>query len=642
MGCRYPDVRAASLVHTLSGPDRDAPGHLMRHILRPWTLCMRAFSTRRRAHRCALGVCGTNDGAAPPPLFLPQNGRVVRAALSTGARLFDLALASDCVLFLRSVADETSLQGVLVTAVRQAGPSSGRVSGTTSVSSATLQPSRRSTTSMVGTAEARCSIMASRLPARTGWQRMGLSPPIVRAMPSPVAWRYESPTKRARLTTTGRDLSLLSTVTDSPLSKPARALLGMIQVKQCVFLTGPPGCGKTHVVMEVKEAHLVAGWNVAVCGSSGVAAALIDGVTAHAWAGFRNGHQDEAASLAVVLNQVIPSVAKARMSGAQVLIVDEATTLSATFYGRLDEVLQHVRGDRSPFGGLVVLCAGDFLQVCPPRGEYAFKSAVWARVFGRRAMIFESSYCQAGDPYYLELLLRLRLGKHTKEDVARLATRQTTSTPPQDCVWLCCLKTSAADKNQEELEKLPGPVETFEAVDRCIAPYLNETRATHLLNSATKSVRTLELRVGARVIVSSNVLSSKGVVAGSRGTVRAFSRVGHARLPTVEFELPRGGTCNVVVGPVEARVMAFDGVSKAATRWQLPLVLAWACTIHGTQGWTLRRVAADLSEAFAPGQVLSALSRTRRLCDNYLVGFDESKVFVCPDALLFYSSLSAL
>lgn len=88
--------------------------------------------------------------------------------------------------------------------------------------------------------------------------------------------------------------------------------------------------------------------------------------------------------------------------------------------------------------------------------------------------------------------------------------------------------------------------------------------------------------------------------------------------------------------------MAIDGLNKAATRWQLRLVLAWAFTVHGAQRWTLKRVAADLSEAFAAGQVYSALSRTRRLCDVFLVGFDESKILVCLDALAFCSPLSAL
>lgn len=104
-GCRYLDTRAASLVQTLSGPEREKPGQLIRHILRPWPLFVRAFSSRRRAYRWALGACGAQEDAAMPSFFLPQDGRIVRVGLAKGARLFDLAVASDCILFLRSVAD---------------------------------------------------------------------------------------------------------------------------------------------------------------------------------------------------------------------------------------------------------------------------------------------------------------------------------------------------------------------------------------------------------------------------------------------------------------------------------------------------------------------------------------------------------
>lgn len=108
-------------------------------------------------------------------------------------------------------------------------------------------------------------------------------------------------------------------------------------------------------------------------------------------------------------------------------------------------------------------------------------------------MMLESNYRQAADPDFLQLLLRLRLGAHTEKDMALLATRQTVCAPPSDCVLLFCLKSSVAEKNQEELDRLPGPEETFEPVDLCIPPYLNATRATHLLDSATKAVGILKL-----------------------------------------------------------------------------------------------------------------------------------------------------
>jgi len=163
------------------------------------------------------------------------------------------------------------------------------------------------------------------------------------------------------------------------LSDPRRRLFERLTVGESVFLTRPPGCCKTHIVREVKGALVEAGLCVAACGSSGVAAALIDGLTVHSWAGFRNGDNDVSSILRVVLDKVIPDTAKSRMALAMVLVVDEVSTLSAELITRLDEVLRDVRGRQAAFGGLAVLVSGDFLQTCSPRGRYALNSKVWTR-----------------------------------------------------------------------------------------------------------------------------------------------------------------------------------------------------------------------------------------------------------------------
>jgi len=93
------------------------------------------------------------------------------------------------------------------------------------------------------------------------------------------------------------------------------------------------------------------------------------------------------------------------------------------------------------------------------------------------------------------------------------------------------------------------------------------------------------------------------------------------------------------VMPVTASVVALYGAEKAATRTQLPLVLSWAMTIHGAQGWTLPEAAVDLSKAWAAGQALSGLSRTPYLAGLHLVGFDEDKVIVDGVAVSFHDSL---
>eukprot|EP00168_Porphyra_purpurea_P021323 TRINITY_DN9442_c0_g1_i1.p1 TRINITY_DN9442_c0_g1~~TRINITY_DN9442_c0_g1_i1.p1 ORF type:complete len:337 (-),score=47.51 TRINITY_DN9442_c0_g1_i1:1668-2678(-) len=296
------------------------------------------------------------------------------------------------------------------------------------------------------------------------------------------------------------------------LSPTGRRLFSALVGGRSVFLSGPPGCGKTHLVREVKAALTKTGVCVAACGSSGVAASFVDGVTAHSWAGFRNGDRDVYSSLSTVLQQVIPNSAKERMAQAVMLVTDKVSSLSAEFICRLDEVLREVRGLPAAFGGFVVLFSGDFLQVCPPRGRFTFQAAVWKQVFGRHAMVLTTHYRHVHDPVYLNMLLRMREGKYTSAEMDLLATRRVTNaTAPRDCVWVYCLTKDVQTKNMEEVDKLVGIAEVFTATDTTVATYLTDTQARHLLNNGTKYKERLVLRVGAHVAVTTNVLASKGV-----------------------------------------------------------------------------------------------------------------------------------
>lgn len=118
-----------------------------------------------------------------------------------------------------------------------------------------------------------------------------------------------------------------------------------------VILTGSPGCGKTYVANRVIRALREAGLGVAACGSSGVSAALVGGITVHLWAGFCNGDAEVASPLDVILRKVIPLSANVRMCAAMTLVVDEVGTLSAAFRTRLDLVLSAVRRQATPFSG---------------------------------------------------------------------------------------------------------------------------------------------------------------------------------------------------------------------------------------------------------------------------------------------------
>jgi len=407
-----------------------------------------------------------------------------------------------------------------------------------------------------------------------------------------------------------------------------------------VFLTRPPGCGKTYVANRVIGALRDAGQVVAACGSSGVAAALVGGITVHSWAGFCNGDADVASPLDVILRKVIPLSAKTRMCTAMALVVDEVGTLSAAFLTRLDLVLRAVRRRATPFGGLTVLFVGDFLQLAPPKGQYAFLSDVWGLVFSDRALVLATNWRHVRDDSLLGLLLRLRAGTRTSADMVVLASRRSLCPPPH-VLWLFCHIPDVLSKNEDELQRLPGKLVRFEATDKAVASYLTGSKVSALLDTTVKYVRVLCLRVGAMVAVPPGCLAAQGVPCGSRGVVLSFFMVGARVFPRVCFSVASGGTKTVVVLPATAHAVALDGWSSAATRTQVPLVLAWAATIHAAQGWTLPEVAVDLSKAFAAGQALSGLSRTPTLEGLHLVGFDESKIIVDGAALAFHEGLHA-
>jgi len=210
----------------------------------------------------------------------------------------------------------------------------------------------------------------------------------------------------------------------------------------------------------------------------------------HSWAGFCNGNADVWSPLDTVVKNVIPYGAKVRMCDVMLLVIDVVGTLSADFLKRLDLVLRAVRRWPAPFGGLTLLVAGDFLQLAPPFGSYVFLSDVWGLVFGNRVVILKTNWRQMCDPQMLGLLLWLQTGQHTDADMALLATRRT-AVPPPDVMCLFCHTLGAPYKNVEELRRLPGPSNVFEAVDKAArgSDLLSDGRAPAVPTSSVFVVR---------------------------------------------------------------------------------------------------------------------------------------------------------
>jgi len=687
-------------VFALDGPAPASSEHLRAYVLRPRTLYLRIFYNETDAR---IWVADATPGDAdvavvldePNSLTLPfaQSGlhpqdcllRTFRAG--TAPALVDLFDVDSTTAFFTALRGSTSLDGVRVESVSRyaAAPDVIDVDqvpvpgGPPTAGRGKRRRSWLSGHAAIGGGSGRASLSTvTRRRALPGCLARGRSVILQAAEQTPTSvpsWTREvggsSSTFKSRLQRHSRDdASRSSSMSarhrvawsyggpggwrdrheDLQVARLPRVLLpatlGGAVLKVCrllaartsVFLTGPPGCGKTYLINDVVKALRAAGAAVSVCGSTGVASALVGGTTVHAWAGFINGDADVAMPLDVVLDKVIPFAAKKRICSSMVLVIDEVGTLSAAFITRLDLVLRGVRRlPDAPFGGLTVLFSGDFLQLAPPFGNYAVVSQVWCDVLGSRAVVLDTHWRHIQDCRLLDLLLRMRVGNHTKEDMDLLATRRSAD-PPRSAVWLFCHILKAKEKNEDEIRRLPGKEVTYHARDVVKAKYIGDVEAANVLDTL-RYPRTLSLRVGACVIVPSNCLMKNGVPCGSRGIVLCFFWVGCVQYPTVRFELPTGGFSTVDVVPATGSVVALDGLSTAAPRTQVPLVLGWAMTIHGAQGWTLLEVAVDLSRAWAAGQALSGLSRTPTLSGLHLVGFDEKKVIVDSLAASFNESL---
>lgn len=648
LATRNASIPSACRVFALTLPSTAVTSQQVRsHLLNRWPLYVRVFLDEDTANLWATGVVdGASSGRLPAlspgwpsssssPPRRPEDTQspctLSRCSFGGVESIVDLSNPQSSKDFFLSLGSATSAGGVRVQGLLE---SEGALNGHPSPISSLGK--RRRLAEATGQAAAPQDVAAG---------TEGVAGPVAGGRERRrVAWAYQGGSRGRNGTVASRAERLSVAVRPTVATLPAQVSGDLLRVCRLlvagtnVVLTGPPGCGKTHMINNAVQLMRDKGLVVSACASTGVAATLVGGTTVHSWAGFCNGDADVLSPLETVLTTVIPFAAKARMCASMVLVIDEVGTLSAAFLTRLDEVLRAVRRWPSPFGGLTVLAAGDFLQLAPPRGSYAFLSDTWRDAFAYRAVILKTHWRHVKDAELLHLLLRLRQGQHTAADMALLATRRT-GVAPRGVICLFCHSADAHAKNEEELLQLAGESVVFKAVDMVHARYLTEAQASTLLNSASKLLQTLTLRVGAAVAVPTGCLTGQGVPCGSRGFVVCFRTVGNRRYPRVRFEVPSGRCITIDVIPAVEHTVALDGTSRAASRTQVPLVLAWASTIHAAQGWTLQEAAVDLTSAFAAGQALSGLSRTPTLDRLHIIGFDEDRIFVDGMALAFHESL---
>lgn len=391
--------------------------------------------------------------------------------------------------------------------------------------------------------------------------------------------------------------------------------LAILKTGLNVFLTGEPGAGKTHTINQYVAWLRERGIDPAVTASTGIAATHIGGMTIHAWSGI--GVKRDISDYDIEMIQSREKTAR-RIIDAKVLIIDEISMLDAATLESVDRVLRTLRRKplmpEEPFGGVQVIFVGDFFQLPPvskkDEAKFAFESSAWKEA--NPVICYLSEQHRQEDAEFLELLSAMRHGKFEAAHRNRLKSR--IGKAGQVAATRLYTHNENVDRiNKESLEKIKGPQHVFSMTSRGSATLVESLKKQCL------SPEVLELKVGAKVLFTRNNFDV-GYVNGTLGEVIDFNDLGE---PIVQTKTGR-----ITVEPAEWAIQ--DGSKILARINQVPLRLAWAITVHKSQGMSLDAAVIDLSQAFEYGQGYVAISRVRSLGGLYLEGFNERALELHP------------
>ncbi|MEK7190127.1 MAG: AAA family ATPase, partial [Patescibacteria group bacterium] len=323
-----------------------------------------------------------------------------------------------------------------------------------------------------------------------------------------------------------------------------------------------------------------------------------------------------------------------RVRSARVLIIDEVSMLSAETLAIIDVICREIKRDPQPFGGLQIILVGDFFQLPPIvktdlinqnqttliedlSGKFAYESPAWQRANFITCYLTEQ-YRQ-DDHSFLSILSAIRRNTFGNEHLRHLETRKIESeSAPANAPKLFSHNVDVDRVNSEILAKLPNRPRMFDMLAQ------GPRGLVAIMKRGCLSPESLCLKTGAAVMFTKNNLK-EGFVNGTLGVVLGFDKLNNS--PVVKTRNGR----RIKVEPMDWTVEENGRVRARLT--QRPLRLAWAITVHKSQGVSLDEAVVDLSQVFEFGQGYVALSRVRRLSGLHLLGWNERAFQVHPEVL---------
>lgn len=412
------------------------------------------------------------------------------------------------------------------------------------------------------------------------------------------------------------------------------------------FISGPGGTGKSYLISKLaeilKESHepsYGAPINVNITATTGIAAFNLNEkltdvglicTTIHSFGGLGMGNKTVEGTIG---DRYFTKNVIKRWRTTDVLIIDEISMMGGSLFEKMNVIAKTVRDSQRPFGGISVIVSGDFCQLPPINDYWVFESSAWDELNFETIELTEPK--RYPNLEYFQLLSRFRLGEQTEEDYQLLQLRHEKTleylgNPTNEIqpAYLSSKKDMVEKLNGQKLNELEGRLYSYAARDT--KKYIcgdrgNVTRHKNMLDKIVP--QTLKLKVGAQILLKMNIDVPGGLVNGTRGVI---TKLGN---DCIEIKTYNG------IFVIERQAYSFKCEEFTYTRMQFPIILAFALTIHSTQGLTLDAAICDLGKnVFADGQAYVAMSRVKDIEGLYIRSLDRSAFKTSKRVIAYYST----
>ena len=414
-----------------------------------------------------------------------------------------------------------------------------------------------------------------------------------------------------------------------------------------VLIIGPGGTGKSYIIknllLKAKDKNI----KIEATASTGVAAVNINGTTLHRFfgVGLCQGHIDN------IIRKVMKNYdATQRITNTKILFIDEISMIGAELFDKLDQVAKYIRKNNEPFGGIKLILSGDFLQLPPVKDKWIFLSNIWEKL--QFKLFFLKEPKRYNDLEFYDMLMRAREGVLTQNDIGKIIERtkaydiyinnNNNDDVEKNIVKPTILYSQRIDVdfiNKNEINKLSSDIHLYNAHDfvlpndeKCDQIFLDISTEKYKQELDYLAPVILELKIGTQVMITRNLNVEEGICNGTRAVV--------TELNTETITVKTCSGIELLISPV---IFSFEDKDIKICRKQLPIIVAFALTIHKSQGSTIDFCIIDLGPTiFSPGQGYVALSRVRDWNSLLINGFLRKSIKADKKAIEYVNYLEEL